>query len=71
MIIKTKQKQKNLKIIFFFENIHNNFFQSDTINKTPSDTKIIITYIKVEIISKKQLACVYNMKSLLFFFLFF
>ena len=43
-----------------------NFLPSNTKNEILSDTKIIITYVKVEIISKKQLACVYNEKSLFF-----
>ena len=32
------------------------FFPTNTKNEIPSDTKIIIIYIKVEIISKTQLA---------------
>ena len=40
------------------------FFLSNTKNQIPSNTKIITIYIKVEIISKRQLACVYNMKYL-------
>ena len=38
----------------FIENIHKDFFSSETKNEILSDTKVILTYTKVEIISKKQ-----------------